>query len=97
MNILYDFQENEYVYCTRIPGIHRIVRVFKENGGKTITLHTEILYNSKYEKVLAKARDREYVVDASYCKPVDFKAMLSFEFAKFEKVRNMVHSLGYHE
>ena len=91
---IFNFEEGDYIYCTRIPGIHKILRVYKEGNGKPPTLQTELLYNSKYEKVLAKARDREYTIDATYCKSVDFKAMLNFELRKFEKVKSMVQSLS---
>ena len=94
MKEIFNFKEGDYIYCTRIPGIHKILRVYKEGESKPPTLLTELLYNNKYEKVLAKARDREYTIDATYCKPVDFKAMLTFEQRKFEKVKNMVQSLG---
>jgi len=94
MKEIIDFEEGDFVYCTRIPGIHKILRVYKEGNGKPPTLLTELLYNNKYEKVLAKARDREYTVDATYCKVVDFQAMLTFELRKFEKVKTMVKTLG---
>lgn len=87
------FKEGDYIYCTKVPGIHRILRVYKEGEGKAPLLLTELLYNSKYERVLAKAADREYTVSAAFCKPVDLKAMLSFEQRKYEKVKSMIQKL----
>lgn len=95
---VYNFKEGDYVYCTKVPGIHKILRVYKEGENRAPLLITELLYNSKYEKVLAKADDREYTLSAGFCKTVDFKAMLTFEQRKYEKVKNMVQKLStYYE
>lgn len=89
----YNFKEGDYIYCTKVPGLHKILRVYKEGDGKAPLLMTELLYNSKYERVLAKATDREYTVSAAFCKAVDLKAMLTFEQRKYEKVKTMVQKL----
>ncbi len=93
MEQILNFKEGDLVYCTKIPGIHKVVRAYAESNNSSQTLITELLYNTKYEKVLAKATDREYTVSAAYCKPVDLKAMLTFEQKKFEKVKTMVQRL----
>lgn len=93
MEQILNFKEGDLVYCTKFPGIHKVIRAYKDSNCSSQTLQTELLYNSKYEKVLAKVADREYTVSAAYCKPVDLKAMLNFEQKKFEKVKSMVQRL----
>lgn len=96
MNQILNFKEGDLVYCTCIPGIHKVIRAFQELNSSSQTLITELLYTNKYEKVLGKVSDREYTVSAGFCKPVNLQAMLKYEQKKFEKVKNMIQRLESH-
>lgn len=89
----FDFIEGQYIYCSKIPGIHKIVRVGKNGEDRPPTLTTEHLYNDKYEKINAKARDKEYTIDGAFCKPIDFLALYNFELLRFNKVVKMIDKL----
>lgn len=92
-SIIPSYEEGDYVYCSRIPGIHRVIKVLK-NQDRYPILITEHLYSSKYEKVKGSARDRENTVDASYCKLIDFQRLYMHELSKFEHIKSIIHKLA---
>ncbi len=76
-DIQYNFKEGDLVYCSKIPGIHRVIRVFKNDVNKPPMLVTEHLFDQKYNKIQAKYYDREYNIDAGNCKLIDLNALLT--------------------
>jgi hypothetical protein len=90
----YDFREGDYVYCTKIPGIHRIIRCFRQEEDKPPMLILEHLYDNKYNKIIDKPRDREYTVDGGHCKSIDLKKLLSFEEKKFDNIKKVINGLS---
>ncbi len=89
----YSFIEGQYVYCSRIPGIHLITKIINNGENRAPTLYTEHIYNSSYEKINKKTKDREYIIDGMYCKLIDFKKLFSFESSKFEKIKTVILKL----
>lgn len=87
------FVEGQYVYCHHIPGIHRIIRVYKQDIGKPPMLHLEHLYDNKYNKKTERRIDREYTVDAGNCKLINLDKLLDFESKKFIKIEKILISL----
>lgn len=87
------FLEGKYVYCHNIPGIHKILRVFKQDSGKPPMLILEHLYDNKYNKKTEKKIDREYTVDAGNCKLINLDKLLDFETKKFIKIEKILISL----
>lgn len=94
---IFNFKEGDYIYCSRILGIHKVLRVFKNGNNIPPLLVTELLFNNKYEKVVGKTKDREYTVDATYCRPINLDAMLLYEQNKLERVKKMIKFLGYND
>lgn len=86
------FKENDLIYCSKIKGIHRVVKVLKEEG-RDDQLITEYLYDDKYNRILSSYKDREYTISSAYCKPVELDKLLLFEKKKFEKIETTIKNL----
>jgi len=92
-DIQYSFIEGDYVYCNKIPGIHKIIRLYNQEKDRPPLLILEHLYDNKYNKIVDKPRDREYTVDGGHCKSIDLNKLLSFEEKKFENIKKTINGL----
>jgi hypothetical protein len=90
--VIPSFEEGQYIYCSRIPGIHKILKVLK-NQDRYPILITEHLYSPKYEKVKGSVRDREHTVDGTYCSIIDFVKLYLHELSKFEHIKTIILKL----
>lgn len=90
---IYRFKEGEYVFSTKIQGIHRVLRVFEAGVNRPQVLNTEHLYSPKYEKIQGKFKDREYTIDGAFCKPIDLEKLLQFEKTKFDRICKIIQDL----
>lgn len=90
-DLISEFKEGQYVYCSRVPGIHKILRVYPDQG--KCLLVTEHLYNEKYDKVSGKQKDREYNIDSTFCRIINFVALLNYETSKYDKICEVINKL----
>lgn len=90
---LFEFKEGQYVYCSRIRGIHKVLNILSSTDGRPPILILEHLYNEKYKKIGGKFKDRENTVDGTYCRPINLVELLRFETLVFTEKQNILNKL----
>lgn len=89
-----DFQPGEFVFWQRQrDGLYVILEVQRRDHLPPL-LFLERIYNTHYEKENGNRKDRQYQVDATYCKIINLKELLNFEEQRLEKVKKMINHLG---
>lgn len=74
-------------------GLYLIKEVQRRDNSPPL-LFLERVYNTSYDRETSNRKDREYYVDATYCKLVDLREIVVFEENKLKKVKSMVNSLS---
>lgn len=88
------FRPGEFVFWQRQrDGLYLIREVQPRGRALPPLLILERVYNTNYEKCTGNRKDREYQVDASFCKVIELKEILEFEERKLERVKKMILSL----
>jgi hypothetical protein len=87
-----NYKENDIIYCDKIKGIHRVIKVYKQENKPDILI-TEYLYDDKYKRINLSFKDREYTIDSWHCRLVDLDKLLKFEQTKLDKATEVIMKL----
>lgn len=88
-----EFNINQPVYWTRKKdGLYIIKDVYKRQNMSPLLLIQKV-FSLSYDRETGNVKDRQYEVDATYCKIVDLKTLLAFEEEKLTKVKKMISYL----
>jgi len=89
-----NYQPGTFVFWQRQRDGLYIIREVQRRDNQSPLLFLERVYNTFYDKETSNRKDREYQVDATFCKLIELKEILQFEERKLDKVRKMILGLS---